>query len=199
MIVQKEVCIYPESTPVVWLKENSSYMKLFKTRFVDYLEKPGQDFRKNTRFSNTFFGRFEHHKASTIWCFLHWRADISYQNNLEWYIGQQVRTLIDFVVNCPFTILNTPPHLHACFYEPSFYNDPHSHLGGPGPPALVSHAEAAQALSLGDLVISRALVLPPGHRGRSFLLQLRQMLHAAVHLKGHGPIIVWSVNSSGKR
>ena len=60
----------------------------------------------------------------------------------------------------------------------------HSHLRGSGPPALVSHAEAAEALSLGHLVLPRALVLPTGHRGRSFLLQLRQMLHAAVHLQG---------------
>lgn len=47
-----------------------------------------------------------------------------------------------------------------------------SHLGGSGPPALVSHAEAAQALSLGHLVLPRALVLPAAHGGCGFVLQL---------------------------
>ena len=42
-----------------------------------------------------------------------------------------------------------------------------------------------------------ALVLPTGHGGRSFLLQLRQMLHAAVHLQGDAvrSISIWSVSS----
>lgn len=47
-----------------------------------------------------------------------------------------------------------------------------SHLGGPSPPALVSHAEAAQTLPLGHLVLPRALVLPTAHGGGDFLLQL---------------------------
>lgn len=47
-----------------------------------------------------------------------------------------------------------------------------SHLGGSGPPALVSHAEAAQALSLGHLVLPRALVLPTAHGGCGLVLQL---------------------------
>lgn len=58
-----------------------------------------------------------------------------------------------------------------------------SHLRRSGPPALVSHAEAAQALSLGHLVLPWALVLPTGHRVWSFLLQLRKLLHAAVDLQ----------------
>lgn len=75
-------------------------------------------------------------------------------------------------------------------------NGHYSHLRGPSPPALVSHAEAAQALSLGHLVLPRAFVLPAGHRGRSFLLQLRQMLHTAVHLQGNTvrSIIIWSLS-----
>lgn len=58
-----------------------------------------------------------------------------------------------------------------------------SHLRGAGPPALVSHAEAAEALSFGHLVLPAALVLPTGHCAAGFLLQLRQMLHAGVHLR----------------
>lgn len=75
-------------------------------------------------------------------------------------------------------------------------NGRYSHLRGPSPPALVSHAEASQALSLGHLVLPWAFVLPAGHRGRSFLLQLRQMLHTAVHLQGDTvrSIIIWSVS-----
>lgn len=59
-----------------------------------------------------------------------------------------------------------------------------SHLRRSRSPALVSHAEAAKALSFGHLVLPAALVLPTGHCAGGFLLQLRQMLHAAVHLRG---------------
>ena len=60
----------------------------------------------------------------------------------------------------------------------------HLHLGGAGPPALVPHAEAAQALSLGLLLFPGAPVLAPGHRAAAaLLLQLGEMLHAAVHLQ----------------
>lgn len=78
-----------------------------------------------------------------------------------------------------------------------FNNGHYSHLRGPSPPALVSHAEATKALSLGHFVLARTLVLPARHRGRGFLLQLRQMLHAAVHLQGNTvrSIIIWSVCS----
>lgn len=84
----------------------------------------------------------------------------------------------------------------TCLENTLINNGHYSHLGGPSPPALVSHAEAAQALSLGHLVLPRALVLPTGHGGRSFLLQLRQMLHAAVHLQGDTvrSIIICSVS-----
>lgn len=60
----------------------------------------------------------------------------------------------------------------------------HSHLRRSSPPALLPHAEAAQALSLGHLVLPWALVLPTGHRVWCFLLQLRKMLHTTVHLQG---------------
>ncbi len=84
---------------------------------------------------------------------------------------------------------------HVC--KTQLFNDGlYSHLWGSSPPALVSYAEAAQALSLGHLVLPRALVLSTGHRGRSFLFQLRQMLHAAVHLQGDtvGSIVIWTVS-----
>lgn len=75
---------------------------------------------------------------------------------------------------------NTLPSLKICTLNTRIY----SHLRRASPPALVSHAEAAKALSLGHLVLPRALVLPTGNWGGGFLLQLRQMLHAAVHLQG---------------
>lgn len=50
-------------------------------------------------------------------------------------------------------------------YDHVFMISRDSHLGGSGPPALVSHAEAAQALSLGHLVLPWALVFPAAHGG----------------------------------
>ena len=57
----------------------------------------------------------------------------------------------------------------------------HLHLGGASPPGLVPEGETAQALSLGHTVLPGALVLPSSDGGR-FVLQLGQMLHAAVDL-----------------
>lgn len=96
---------------------------------------------------------------------------------------------------CP-TSLRLKEKTQTCLEKALTNNSHYSHLRGPSPPALVSHAEATQALSLGHLVLPRAFVLPAGHRGRSFLLQLRQMLHAAVHLQGDTvrSIIIWSVS-----
>lgn len=101
-----------------------------------------------------------------------------------------------YVMLIPRTPLFPPFKKQACLENTLIIEGQDSHLRGPSPPALVSHAEAAQALSLGHLVLPRALVLPPGHGGASFVLQLRQMLHAAVHLQGDtvGSIIIWSVS-----
>lgn len=54
---------------------------------------------------------------------------------------------------------NALPSLKICPLNTRIY----SHLRRASPPALVSHAEAAKALSLGHLVLPCALVLPTGH------------------------------------
>lgn len=55
------------------------------------------------------------------------------------------------------------------------------HLRWARPPALVPHAKASQTLPLGHLVIAATFVLSTGDY-RGLLLQLGQVLHAAVYL-----------------
>jgi hypothetical protein len=72
-------------------------------------------------------------------------------------------------------------------------NPPNSHLRWTGPPALVPDREASQTLSLPPVVLPGALVFPSSHWG-GLLLQLGQVLHAAVHLqRGHGERVqIWA-------
>lgn len=75
----------------------------------------------------------------------------------------------------------------------------HSHLRRTGPPALVSEGDPSQAFSLGHPVLPGDFVLPQSHSGR-FVLQLRQVLHTAVHLQVHTAFqLVLSSNDDGTK
>lgn len=58
------------------------------------------------------------------------------------------------------------------------------HLRGSSPPALVSESEAAQTFSFGDPFLSGDFMLSQCHSG-VFMLQLGEVLHAAVNLHDH--------------
>ena len=80
------------------------------------------------------------------------------------------------------------------FIKPHMYVS-HSPLWGASPPALVPQGEAPQTLPFGWAFLHLALGVPPG-QGRGLLLQLGQVLHAAVDLQAQKTNVngVWGLN-----